>query len=83
MQLGPSIQWVQSFVTEDKITCIFIAPNAELGREHARLGEFPADHSLKILGVFGSARSITPLSWPKARRTNAGHQSRCSAATRY
>lgn len=48
MQLGPSIQWVQSFVTEDKITCIYIAPNAELVREHARLGGFPADRVLEV-----------------------------------
>jgi len=47
-QLGPSIQWVQSFVTEDKITCLYIAPNAELIREHARLGGFPADRVLEV-----------------------------------
>jgi len=47
-QLGPSIQWVQSFVTEDKITCVYIAPSAELIREHARLGGFPADRILEI-----------------------------------
>jgi hypothetical protein len=47
-QLGPSIQWVQSFVTEDKITCLYVAPNAELIREHARLGGFPADRVLEV-----------------------------------
>ena len=47
-QLGPGIQWVQSFVTEDKITCVYIAPNAELVREHARLGGFPADRVLEV-----------------------------------
>jgi cell division inhibitor SulA len=47
-QLGPSIQWVQSFVSEDKITCVYIAPNAELIREHARLGGFPADRVLEV-----------------------------------
>ena len=47
-QLGPSIQWVQSFVTEDKITCVYIAPTAELIREHARLGGFPADRVLEV-----------------------------------
>ena len=50
-QLGPSIQWVQSFVTEDKITCVYIAPNAELIREHARLGGFPADRVLEVAAV--------------------------------
>jgi hypothetical protein len=47
-QLGPSIQWVQSFVTEDKITCVYIAPNAEIIREHARLGGFPANKVLEV-----------------------------------
>ena len=50
-QLGPSIQWVQSFVTEDKITCLYIAPNAEIIREHARLGGFPADRVLEVATI--------------------------------
>ena len=50
-QLGPSIQWVQSFVTEDKITCVYIAPNTELVREHARLGGFPADRVLEVAAI--------------------------------
>jgi len=50
-QLGPSIQWIQSFVTEDKITCVYIAPNAELIREHARLGGFPADRVLEVAAI--------------------------------
>jgi hypothetical protein len=41
--LGPSIQWVQSYVTDDKIYCIYIAPNAEMVREHAKQGGFPAN----------------------------------------
>ena len=41
--MGPQIQWVQSYVTDDKVTCVYIAPNAEMIREHARLGGFPAD----------------------------------------
>ena len=50
-KLGPSIQWVHSYVTEDKITCVYIAPNAELVREHARLGGFPADRVLEIAAI--------------------------------
>ena len=50
-ELGPSIQWVQSYVTEDKITCIYIAPNAEIIREHARRGGFPADRVLEIATI--------------------------------
>jgi len=49
--LGPSIQWLQSFVTEDKITCVYIAPNAEIIREHARRGGFPADRVLEVATV--------------------------------
>lgn len=41
--LGPQIQWVESFVTNDRITCVYIAPNEEIVREHARQGGFPAD----------------------------------------
>jgi hypothetical protein len=41
--LGPQIQWVQSYVTDDKIYCIYIAPDEETVREHARLGQFPAN----------------------------------------
>lgn len=41
--LGPQIQWVQSFVTDNKIYCIYIAPNRELVLEHVRLGGFPAN----------------------------------------
>jgi hypothetical protein len=41
--LGPQIQWVHSYVTEDKIYCVYIAPDKELVREHARQGGFPAN----------------------------------------
>jgi len=41
--LGPSIQWVQSYVTDDKVYCVYIAPDADLVRRHAQLGGFPAD----------------------------------------
>jgi hypothetical protein len=41
--LGPQIQWVQSYVTGDKVYCVYIAPDAEMVREHARLGGFPAN----------------------------------------
>ena len=41
--LGPTIQWVHSYVTNDQIMCIYRAPNEEILREHARQGGFPAD----------------------------------------
>ena len=42
-QMGPQIQWVQSYVTADKIYCIYVAPDEAAVREHAKLGGFPAD----------------------------------------
>jgi hypothetical protein len=42
-QMGPTIQWVESYVTDDKIYCVYNAANAELIREHAKRGGFPAD----------------------------------------
>jgi hypothetical protein len=47
--MGPEIQWVQSYVTGNKITCVYIAPNAEMVREHARQGGFPADSVEEIV----------------------------------
>ena len=46
--LGSDIQWIHSYVAGDKIYCIYIAPNEELIREHARLGGFPADSITEI-----------------------------------
>jgi hypothetical protein len=41
--LGPQIQWVQSYITDDRLYCVYIAPSAELIREHAVRGGFPLD----------------------------------------
>ena len=41
--MGPQIQWLHSYVTGDKVYCIYIAPNEEVVREHARQGGFPAN----------------------------------------
>jgi hypothetical protein len=41
--MGPQIQWVQSYVAENKIYCVYIAPNPDMVREHARQGGFPAN----------------------------------------
>lgn len=46
--LGPQIQWVQSYVTDDKIYCIYIAPDEGLVREHAERGGFPANRISEI-----------------------------------
>ena len=50
-QMGPQIQWVQSYVTGDKIYCVYIAPNEEMVREHARQGGFPANLVSEIKSV--------------------------------
>jgi hypothetical protein len=47
-KLGPEIQWVHSYVTLDKIYCIYIAPNEALIREHATQGGFPANRISEI-----------------------------------
>ncbi|HEX2342934.1 MAG TPA: DUF4242 domain-containing protein [Vicinamibacterales bacterium] len=41
--LGPKIQWLHSYVTDDKIYCVYIAPDEETVREHAKRGGFPAN----------------------------------------
>jgi hypothetical protein len=47
-ELGPEIQWIHSYVTQDKLYCVYIAPNEEIIREHARRGGFPADRISQI-----------------------------------
>jgi hypothetical protein len=49
--LGPQIQWVQSYVTGDKVYCVYIAPNEEMVREHARQGGFPANRVSEVKAV--------------------------------
>lgn len=46
--LGPQIQWVESYVTDDKIYCIYIAPNEAMVKEHAKQGGFPANKVSEI-----------------------------------
>jgi hypothetical protein len=48
-KLGPQIQWVQSFVTGDKVYCVYIAPNEQIIREHAKQGGFPANRISKVM----------------------------------
>jgi uncharacterized protein DUF4242 len=55
-ELGTDIQWVESYVTDDKIYCVYLAPDEELIREHARRGGFPADRISRV------RRGISPLS---------------------
>lgn len=47
-KLGSSIQWLHSYVVDDKIYCVYIAPNEEMIREHARQGGFPANRVSEV-----------------------------------
>ena len=49
--LGPQIQWVQSYVTDDKVYCVYIAPNKEIVQEHAKQGGFPANRISEVKAV--------------------------------
>ena len=50
-KLGPQIQWVQSYVTNDKVYCIYVAPNEQMVREHAKQGGFPANSVARVMAV--------------------------------
>jgi hypothetical protein len=50
-QMGPRIQWVESYVTDDKVFCIYIAPDEETLREHAKRGGFPINRISRIRSV--------------------------------
>lgn len=52
-QLGPEIQWVESFVTGDKVYCVYVAPNKSLIEEHAKQGGFPANRISEVTAVIG------------------------------
>lgn len=55
--MGPEIQWVQSYVTGDKVYCVYIAPNEEMVREHARQGGFPANSVAEVKSVIDPTTS--------------------------
>ncbi len=55
--MGPRIQWIQSYVTADKVYCIYIAPDEATIREHARLGGFPADSISEVAAIIDPTTS--------------------------
>jgi hypothetical protein len=61
-ELGPQIQWIESYVTANKLYCVYIAPSEELIREHARRGGFPA----------GSISAVTTMIDPTTAETPTG-----------
>ena len=50
-ELGPEIQWIQSYVTDDKVYCVYIAPDEEIVRKHAEQAAFPANRTSRIRTV--------------------------------
>ena len=60
--LGPSIQWVESYVTEDKIYCVYQAPNKEIIRQHAEMGGFPANRIEEIATVISPVTAEVAVS---------------------
>jgi len=58
--LGPQIQWLQSYVTDNKIYCVYIAPNEQMVREHASQGGFPANSIAQVRRVIDPTTAETP-----------------------
>lgn len=51
--MGPEIQWVESFVTGDKIYCVYVAPNEQMILDHAKQGGFPANRVSQVVTTIG------------------------------
>jgi hypothetical protein len=62
--LGPEIQWVQSYVTADKVYCVYIAPDAEIIREHAKRGGFPANRISEVASIIDPTTAEAPAGAP-------------------
>jgi Protein of unknown function (DUF4242) len=58
-EMGPAIQWVHSYVTDDKIYCVYIAPNEAAVREHAQRGGFPANRISEVRSVIDPTTAET------------------------
>jgi len=57
--LGPQIQWLESYVTNDKLYCVYIAPNEQMVREHAKQGGFPANRVSEIKTIIDPTTAET------------------------
>ena len=60
--MGPQIQWIESYVTDDKIYCVYHAPDEAAVREHAMLGGFPADSVAQVRRMIDPTTAETPTS---------------------
>jgi hypothetical protein len=56
-EMGPQIQWLESYVTGDKIYCVYISPNEDMIREHAKKGGFPANRISEIKSIIDPTTS--------------------------
>ncbi len=54
-EMGPKIQWVQSYVTGDKVYCVYIAPDEEMIKQHAQQGGFPANRISEVKAIIDPA----------------------------
>ena len=59
-ELGPQIQWLESYVTDNKVYCVYIAPDVETVREHAKKGEFPANRVSEIKTIIDPTTAENP-----------------------
>lgn len=55
--MGPAIQWVESYVTDDKVYCVYVAPNEQMVREHASQGGFPVNKISQVRGMIDPTTS--------------------------
>jgi len=58
-EMGPRIQWLHSYVTDDKLYCVYIAPDEDSVREHARRGDFPADRVARVARIIDPTTAET------------------------
>lgn len=65
--MGPQIQWQQSYVTGDKVYCVYIAPSEEMIREHARQGGFPANRVSEVVAIIDP---VTAEGWTAGLRSS-------------
>jgi hypothetical protein len=64
-ELGPDIVWVQSYVADDHLFCVYVAPDAETIREHARRGGFPCDRVIPVRGAIDLATAEGSMTTPQ------------------
>lgn len=59
-EMGPTIQWLESYVTDEKVYCVYLAPNVEAVREHAEKGDFPANRVSEVKTIIDPTTAENP-----------------------